>query len=62
MGGGHIIYIPMILFAGMILGFLVGRNHSSGESDAVQRRLDARAARVARLKDEIGAAPKEDDA
>jgi hypothetical protein len=57
-GSGHILYIPLILFLGVVIGFVLGRQAAVRESEGVARRLKEREARVARMKAEL-AGPEE---
>jgi hypothetical protein len=50
---GHILYIPLILFLGVILGFVLGRQAAVREADSAARRLREREARAAQLRSEL---------
>ena len=64
MGSDHYIYIPLVLFAGMLLGFWFGgraaRDAYNMQLRRDEERREARAARAAR-KAERGAAADSDD-
>ena len=47
----HIIYIPLVLFAGIIIGFLLARQQGGFERSEAARRLKARADRKSRPKE-----------
>lgn len=50
MTGSHLIYIPLILMAGMVLGFAMGRHSAAREHEDAARRIEARKARTAALR------------
>ncbi len=50
MTGSHLIYIPLILMAGMVLGFAMGRHSAAREHEEAARRIEARKARAAQLR------------
>lgn len=47
MTSNHIFYIPLILIAGAVIGFLLGRKAVLGELEQQQRREERREARRA---------------
>lgn len=50
MSSSHILYIPLILFMGVVVGYLFARQSNIGQSGDAKRRLELRAERAARLK------------
>lgn len=54
MTSGHILYIPLILFLGVALGFVLGRQAAVREAASAERRLRDRETRVARLRSDLG--------
>lgn len=57
MGSGHIIYIPLILFLGMALGFALARQGAARQVADAERRRRLREERAGRLKEELLAQP-----
>ncbi len=53
MESSHILYIPLILFLGVAIGFALGRQAAGREATAAARRVLEREERVARLKSEL---------
>jgi len=49
----HILYIPLILFMGVVMGFLFARLGSIGQKGDAKRRLELRAERAAKLKESM---------
>jgi len=49
----HILYIPLILFMGVVIGFLFARQGSIGQKGDAKRRLELRAERAAKLKESM---------
>jgi hypothetical protein len=50
MSSAHVIYIPLIVFAGMVLGFVLGRRAAIAEQADAKRRLEGRDDRLAKLQ------------
>lgn len=48
----HIIYVPLVLFLGIIIGFLLARQQGGAEQSEALRRLQARAARKTQVEDD----------
>ncbi len=53
LSGGHIIYIPLVLLAGVVLGFMLGRHSAQREKSEAADRLAKREARVSELKQKL---------
>ena len=50
MTSAHVIYIPLIVFAGVVLGYVLGRRSADVEKAEADRRVRSRAERVADLQ------------
>ena len=50
MSSSHVLYIAIILFLGIVIGFVLGRQAATRESADAARRLERRQQRVAELK------------
>lgn len=65
MTSSHVIYIPMVVFAGMMLGFILGTRAAKNAADLQARRdrerADAKAEREARKAKRKAESPAADE-
>ena len=59
MTSAHVIYIPLIVFAGMIIGYILGRRSSESDRVDAERRVRSRAERVADLQERLRSRSRE---